>query len=56
MKPNMKQIEVGSLVRFLNQQGGGIVARIQGDKLVVRDEDGMEWPVGVGLEEDHVLD
>lgn len=36
--------KVGDKVRFLNSVGGGIVARIDGKTVYVRDEDGFEMP------------
>ena len=40
------KISIGDKVRFLNEIGGGIVSRIEKDKLVyVLDEDGFEVPV-----------
>ncbi len=39
-----KNIEVGDKVRFLDEVGGGIVARIEGNLLLIEDEDGFEIP------------
>ncbi|MDR0418669.1 MAG: DUF2027 domain-containing protein [Prevotellaceae bacterium] len=36
--------KIGDKVRFLNSVGGGIVARIDGKTVYVRDEDGFEMP------------
>ncbi len=39
------RISIGDKVRFLNEVGGGVVSRIEGDKLLyVLDEDGFEVP------------
>lgn len=40
-------MKINSKVRFLNQQGGGVIISIQGDKCVVLDENELEWPVSV---------
>lgn len=37
--------KIGDTVRFLNQEGGGKVARIDGRTVYVEDEDGFEIPV-----------
>ncbi len=39
-----KNIEVGDKVRFLDEVGGGIVAGIEGNIILVEDEDGFEIP------------
>jgi len=39
-------IKKGDKVRFLNMQGGGIVARVEGRTIYVEDEDGFEMPCG----------
>ncbi|MCQ2228445.1 MAG: DUF2027 domain-containing protein [Bacteroidales bacterium] len=41
MAANVKK---GDKVRFLNMQGGGIVARVEGRTVYVEDEDGFEMP------------
>jgi len=38
------RVQVGDKVRFLNEEGGGIVARIEGTLVFVEDEDGFEIP------------
>lgn len=37
--------KIGDTVRFLNQEGGGKVARVEGRTVYVEDEDGFEIPV-----------
>ncbi len=37
--------KIGNTVRFLNQEGGGKVARIEGRTVYVEDEDGFQIPV-----------
>ena len=37
--------KIGDTVRFLNQEGGGKVARVEGHTVYVEDEDGFEIPV-----------
>ena len=38
-------VSIGDNVRFLNQTGGGIVIDISDGKCVVRDDEGMDWPM-----------
>lgn len=40
-------MKTGDTVRFLNDVGGGVVARIEGAIAYVRDEDGFETPMSV---------
>lgn len=40
-------MKTGDTVRFLNDVGGGVVARIDGQIAYVRDEDGFETPMSV---------
>lgn len=42
-----KYIEAGDRVRFLDEVGGGIVSRIEGNLLLVEDEDGFEIPIPI---------
>ncbi len=39
------KVNIGDNVRFLNEEGGGRVARIEGRKVYVEDQDGFEIPV-----------
>lgn len=41
------KVGIGDRVRFLNEVGGGIVTRIEGNLVFVEDEDGFEVPVPV---------
>ena len=37
-------VKVNDIVRFLNDVGGGRVARVEGNTVYVEDEDGFERP------------
>ncbi len=39
------KVKIGDRVRFLNEEGGGRVARIEGHTVYVEDEDGFQIPV-----------
>ncbi len=41
------KVQVGDKVRFLNETGGGLVARIDGNIVFVEDEDGFEVPAPI---------
>ena len=38
-------VKVDDMVRFLNDVGGGRVVRLEGNLVIVEDEDGFERPV-----------
>ena len=42
---NFRKMAIGDYVRFLNQVGEGEIVRKDGDKFIVRDSDGFEWPM-----------
>ncbi len=44
----MKKINIGDRVRFLNAKGGGIIRRIEGKIVWVEGEDGFELPTPLG--------
>ena len=38
-------MNIGDHVRFLDQQGEGTIISKVGDKLIVQDSDGFDWPM-----------
>ena len=42
-----KKVEIGDRIRFLDEVGGGIVTRVEGNLVFIEDEDGFEIPMPI---------